>query len=63
MILVNLTSCLVANVYYETTFLVKSLRHNLFFTVDCLDSEGNPISGDPFEKENDCDHFYQVKTF
>ena len=30
------------------------------FTDDCIDSNGNPISGKPFEVPGDCTSFYQV---
>ncbi|XP_078487915.1 chondroitin proteoglycan 2-like isoform X3 [Ciona intestinalis] len=28
----------------------------------CMDSDGKPISSDPFEKPGDCDNFYQVSA-
>ena len=36
---------------------------NLFLkppAIACSDEKGNPISGDPFEKPEDCTYFYQV---
>jgi len=36
---------------------------SFFFSALCLDSNGNPISTNPFEKPNDCDNFYQVSRF
>ena len=62
MVLIAVVSCHIVKVYYKMIFIAKSLMHILFYAAECLDSEGNPISGDPFEKENDCDHFYQVEN-
>ena len=36
---------------------------NLFVVpprIACVDEKGNPISSNPFEKPDDCSHFYQV---
>ena len=35
---------------------------SITITGDCVDSDGNPISGKPFEIPNDCSGFYQVST-
>ena len=37
-------------------------KHELF-AADCIDADGNPVSGEPFRNPDDCTTFFQVSFF